>query len=99
VNLYLDLDEDLIDHYDEDTNPGGVRRVLENATRYLDNAVAIWKLLGIEDKAAELSVLLRGLWNVYRRRSRHLTLAARAPCLLPRRAARAGCPSRVQAYA
>jgi hypothetical protein len=66
VNLYLDLDEDLIDHYDEDTNPGGVRRVLENATRYLDNAVAIWKLLGIEDKAAELSVLLRGLWNVYR---------------------------------
>lgn len=66
MNLYLDLDEDLIDRYDEDTNPGGVRRVLENATRYLEKAAAIWKLLGVEDKAAELSVLLRGLWNVYR---------------------------------
>jgi hypothetical protein len=65
VNLYLDLDEDLIDPYDEDTNPGGVRRVLENATRYFHNAVALWKLLGIEDKAAELSALLRGLSNVY----------------------------------
>lgn len=65
MSFYLDLDEDLIDAYDEDTNPGGVRRVLENPTRYLRNAEAIWKLLGIEDKASELSVLLRGLRNAY----------------------------------
>jgi hypothetical protein len=66
MNLYLDIDETLIDEYDEDTNPGGVRRVLEDAGYYLRSAIALWDLLGVTDKSSELAVLLRMLFNVYR---------------------------------
>jgi hypothetical protein len=63
VNLYLDIDDNA-DEYDEDTNPGGTRTVLEEAGVYLHNAAALWDVLGVKDKAKELAALRQRLFDM-----------------------------------
>jgi len=76
VNLYLDIDDNA-DDYDEDTNPGGTRRVLEDAGMYLLNAATLWDVLGVEDKARELAALRQRFFDMVS--SEHLGEARLTP--------------------
>lgn len=57
MNFHLDAEE-IEDRYDEDENPTGVRRVLEDGDRLLADAARIWDALG-SDKGERL----RRMWR------------------------------------